>query len=356
MEPSVRHHLAQSLSAVENRSGHWRELLAEAYGKPQELLIVGITGPPGAGKSTLIDAIAAHWAAQGLTVGVLAIDPSSPFSGGAILGDRLRMRQSEDLANVFIRSMSARGHGGGLNAAALDLCMVMAAHGCSHVLLEAVGSGQSEVDVGFVADCTLVVAVPGLGDSVQAAKAGLMEIGDLYVVNKSDLPQAKSVQQDLASMLAVSFHGKPGRNDPRAAKDAPPRPAGAMPPVLSERYGDPQGGEAYWHPPVLPAAMERPDLVAAIVETIESFRQWLTTADHFHKRRARAFADHARNIARDRLFEEWSRDLEHRLGQGLDDWAHAQLTSGIRDPYRLADLMTGPTGSQGNASKYRSSL
>src|SRR5262245_6547283 len=104
MEPAVRHHLAQSLSAVENRSGNWRQVLAESYASPHELIIIGVTGPPGAGKSTLIDALAAHWAAEGVTVGVLAIDPSSPFSGGAILGDRLRMRQSEDLNNVFIRS------------------------------------------------------------------------------------------------------------------------------------------------------------------------------------------------------------------------------------------------------------
>jgi LAO/AO transport system kinase len=348
MEPSVRHHLAQSLSAVENRSGDWQKVLAESYGKPHELLIIGITGPPGAGKSTLIDALAAHWAAQGLTIGILAIDPSSPFSGGAILGDRLRMRQSEDLNNVFIRSMSARGHGGGLNAAALDLCTVMANHGCSHVILEAVGSGQSEVDIGFVADCTLVIAVPGLGDSVQAAKAGLMEIGDLYVVNKSDLPQARSVTQDLAAMLAVSFHGKPGRNDPRAAKDRPARPAGAMPRVLSERYGDPDGGQAYWHPPVLSAAIERPDLIAEIAQAIESFSLWLKSSDRLNQRRAHAFANHAIDIARERLFDAWASSLESELGQPLKEWAGAQLAKGLKDPYRLADMMT-------DSVRYRSS-
>ncbi|WP_162918804.1 methylmalonyl Co-A mutase-associated GTPase MeaB [Taklimakanibacter deserti] len=339
MKPSIRHHLAQALSAVENRSGNWRQVLAESYGSPRELFIIGITGPPGAGKSTLIDALAAHWAANGLTVGVLAIDPSSPFSGGAILGDRLRMRQSEDLDNVFIRSMSARGHGGGLNASALDLCMVMAHHGCSHVLLEAVGSGQSEVDIGFVADCTLVVAVPGLGDSVQAAKAGLMEIGDLYVVNKSDLPQARSVQQDLAAMLAVSFHGRPGPNDPRTAKGVPARAVGAMPQALSERYGGPEGAQAYWHPPVLAAAVERPDLIAGIAQTIDSFAHWLKATDRFHKRRARALANHVLDIARNRLFSEWTRNFEQSLGKPLEEWTCAQLADGVKDPYRLADMM-----------------
>lgn len=331
MEPSVRHRLAQSLSAVENRRGNWRELLAESYAKAQDLFIIGITGPPGAGKSTFIDALAAHWAERGLAIGVLAIDPSSPFSGGAILGDRLRMRLSEDLDNVFIRSMSARGHAGGLNAQALDLCAVMAAHGCSHVFLEAVGSGQSEVDIGFVADCTIVVAVPGLGDSVQAAKAGLMEIGDLYVVNKSDLPQAKSVQQDLASMLAVSFRGQPGENDPATAGNARPRPTGPMPKLLSDRYGDPDGATAYWHPPALAAAIDRPDLIAEIARTIDSFSHWLRTSDHLRKRRARALADHALNIVKDRLFEDFTHGLDDTLGQALAD--------GVTDPYRLADMM-----------------
>lgn len=355
MEPSVRHHLAQSLSAVENRSGDWQSVLAESYGSARKFLILGITGPPGAGKSTLIDALAAHWATQDLTIGVLAIDPSSPFSGGAILGDRLRMRQSEDLSSVFIRSMSARGHGGGLNAAALDLCTVMAAHGCSHVILETVGSGQSEVDIGFLADCTLVVAVPGLGDSVQAAKAGLMEIGDLYVVNKSDLPQAKSVKQDLAAMLAVSFHGKPGINDARTAKDAPARPTGAMPRVLSERYGDPDSGQAFWHPPVLSAAIERPDLIAEIARAVESFDLWLKASDRLNTRRSRAFAKHAIDIAKERLFGAWASSLEHELGQPLEEWAGAQLANGIKDPYRLADLMADPTTSQGIAARQRSS-
>lgn len=355
MQPSVRHHLAQSLSAVENRSGNWREVLAESYGNPHELFIIGVTGPPGAGKSTLIDALAAHWAASGLTIGVLAIDPSSPFSGGAILGDRLRMRQSEDLDNVFIRSMSARGHGGGLNAAALDLCTVMAHHGCSHVLLEAVGSGQGEVDIGFVADCTLVVAVPGLGDSVQAAKAGLMEIGDLYVVNKSDLPQAGSVQQDLSAMLAVSFHGRPGRNEPQAAKDAPARAVGAMPHVLRERYGDPAGGQAYWHPPVLAAAIERPDLIAQIIQAIESFGHWLKSSERFHRRRARALANHVLDIAQARLFSEWTRDVEQSLGRPLEQWMHEQLADGVKDPYRLADMMTDPSGPRASRAKHGSS-
>jgi LAO/AO transport system kinase len=350
MEPSVRHRLAQSLTAVENRHGNWRDVLAESYGSPHDATIIGVTGPPGSGKSTLIDALAAHWAEQGMTVGVLAIDPSSPFSGGAILGDRLRMRRSEDLGNVFIRSMSARGHGGGLNAAALDLCTVMAAHGCSLVLLEAVGSGQSEVDIGFVADCTVVVAVPGLGDSVQAAKAGLMEIGDLYVVNKSDLPQAGSVQQDLAAMLAISFHGKPGRNDHPAA--APPRPAGVMPQVLSERYGDPDKGEAYWHPPVLAAACGRTELIAGLARAIDGFTQWLRSSNRLQKRRRQAFTSHVLAIVKDRLFGDWARGIEKTLGRPPEQWAGAQLAQDVTDPYRLADRLTDRAESEEPLAKH----
>lgn len=332
MDASTRHRLAQSLSAVENRTGNWRDVLAQSYGASNDLFIVGLTGPPGSGKSTLIDALAAHWAAKGLTIGVLAIDPSSPFSGGAILGDRLRMRHSEDLGNVFIRSMSARGHAGGLNAAALDICTVMAAHGCSQVLIEAVGSGQGEVDIGFVADCTIVVAVPGLGDSVQAAKAGLMEIGDLYVVNKSDLPQARSVRQDIAAMLAVAFRGTPGRNEGAAiAKNTAPS-------LLSERYGDPGGSAAFWHPPVLAAAADRADLIAEISGAIESFRHWLTSSDHLKERRARSFANHVRNIARRHVVDQFSVGLAHGLGMPFEQWAGEQHASGMTDPYGLADM------------------
>lgn len=338
MDPATRHHLAQALSTVENRRDDWRQVLARSYDALDDLFIVGVTGPPGSGKSTFIDMLGAHWAADGRTIGILAIDPSSPFSGGAILGDRLRMRRCEDLDNVFIRSMSARGHGGGLNAGALDLCILMAAHGCSLVILETVGAGQSEVDVGFIADCTIVVAVPGLGDSVQAAKAGLMEIGDIYVVNKSDLPQAKSVQQDLAGMLAVSFRGRPGRNDP-AGTDARPRAVGAMPEVLSERYGNPEGSQSYWHPPVHAASAEQPDKIVPIAAAIESFHGWLTASDHLLRRRSSSFASHARNIVRERLLADLRASLEQRLGRSFEDWSGEELANGMKDPYRLADRM-----------------
>jgi LAO/AO transport system kinase len=344
VDPSIRHRLSQSLTSVENRSGNWRQVLAESYGQYQDLFIVGITGPPGCGKSTLIDGLAAHWAGQGRTIGVLAIDPSSPFSGGAILGDRLRMRRAEDLDNVFIRSMSVRGHGGGLNAAALDLCTVMAAHGCSHVLLETVGSGQSETDIGFIADCTIVIAVPGLGDSVQAAKAGILEIGDLYVVNKADLPQAKSVQQDLAAMLAVAFRGRPGHNPAGPPQEGRPRAAGAMPEALSERYGDPNGGEAYWHPPVYTASKDRSEHIEEIAKAIESFDRWLKTSGHFRTRRTGSFSHHVLSIARDCWLDEWTRNLAQRLGQPLENWTRGQLSNGMKDPYRLADVILDLAG------------
>jgi LAO/AO transport system kinase len=345
VDPSIRHRLSQSLTSVENRTGNWRQLLAESYAKSHDLFIVGITGPPGCGKSTLIDGLAVHWAEQGRTIGVLAIDPSSPFSGGAILGDRLRMRRAEDLDKVVIRSMSARGHGGGVNVAALDLCMVMAAYGCSHVVLETVGSGQSEIDIGFIADCTIVIAVPGLGDSVQAAKAGILEIGDLYVVNKSDLPQAKSVQQDLAAMLAVSFRGRPGHNSAATPQHGRPRAAGAMPAALSERYGDPDADEAYWHPPVFAAAKDCPEHIAEIARAIDSFDRWLKTSGHFRTRRRVSFSNHVLSIARDRWLDQWTQNLVERLGQPLENWTREQLSNGTKDPYRLADVIVDLAGS-----------
>jgi len=344
MDSAARIHLARSLSQVENRQGNWRGVLTKSYAESGDVFIIGITGPPGCGKSTLIDALASRWAQLGMTIGILAIDPSSPFSGGAILGDRLRMRHLEDHDNVFIRSMSARGHAGGLNAAAIDLCMVMAAHGCTYVVLEAVGSGQSEIEIGFVADCTIVVAVPGFGDSVQAAKAGLMEIGDLYVVNKSDLPQAKSVQQDLSAMLSVSFSGRPGLNE-MSREPVRLRPAGAMPPILCERYGDPLNDSPYWHPPVRAAAINHPELIAEISDSIEAFRRWLTGSGHLRKRRVRCFANHALDIARHRVFESLLGELSQRAGQPYQEWADKQFAQGLTDPHRLADMMSEVIGS-----------
>jgi LAO/AO transport system kinase len=184
-----------------------------------------------------------------------------------------------------------------------------------------------------------------LGDSVQAAKAGILEIGDLYVVNKSDLPQANSVQQDLAAMLTVSFRGRPGQNPAATPQKDRLRPGGVMPGALRERYGDPDGGEAYWHPPVYAASKDRSEQIEEIAKAIDSFDRWLKTSGHFRTRRTVSFSNHVLSIARDYWLDEWTRSLAQRLGQPLEDWTREQLSNGMKDPYRLADMILDLAGS-----------
>jgi LAO/AO transport system kinase len=182
-----------------------QEALKLLYPHGQQARVVGITGSPGVGKSTLTDALVGAYRAQGLTVGVVAVDPTSPFSGGAILGDRVRMQRHATDEGVFIRSLATRGHFGGLTASTRGVVTVMAAMGKDVVLVETVGVGQDEVDIVRTADTTLVVTVPGLGDDVQAIKAGILEVGDIFVVNKMDRPGAAAAARQLEAMLDMEL-------------------------------------------------------------------------------------------------------------------------------------------------------
>lgn len=195
--------LGRALTVAENGSGDGKalmEALREDIGKAR---IIGFTGPPGAGKSTLVDALIHEWRRSGQPVAVLAVDPVSPVSGGAVLGDRTRMGAHSLDDGVFIRSVSARGHLGGLSAAAHDMADVMDAAGWPLILIETVGAGQSETEIAQVADLSVVVCAPGLGDELQAIKAGILEIGDVLVVNKSDRKDADQTAKHLESMLAL---------------------------------------------------------------------------------------------------------------------------------------------------------
>ncbi len=210
--------LAQVITRVENREAGWKDAMKALYPDSGKARVIGITGSPGAGKSTLTNEIAKRFVDRGNKVGIIAVDPSSPFSGGALLGDRLRMQDIFTLPEIFIRSMATRGALGGLCQSARDVTRIMDAFGKDVILIETVGVGQDEIEVVRAADIVAVVCVPGQGDGVQALKAGIMEIADIFVVNKADRDGAGRVETDIQMMLDIS--SQPGEKVPPVMKTA----------------------------------------------------------------------------------------------------------------------------------------
>jgi GTPase len=198
--------LARLVTLVENGADGLRPLMAEVAPLTGQARVIGLTGAPGVGKSTITGALVTAYRKRGARVAVLAVDPSSPFTGGALLGDRIRMQDHATDPDVFIRSMASRGHLGGLSAAAPQALRLLDAAGFSVLLVETVGVGQAEVEVASLADTTLVIVAPGMGDAVQAAKAGILEVGDVFVVNKEDKPGAQETVRDLRTMIAMARH------------------------------------------------------------------------------------------------------------------------------------------------------
>jgi LAO/AO transport system kinase len=208
--------LARAATAIENHTPEGVALLRELALRPRHAIVAGVTGPPGAGKSTLVDALVRTIRRNGKTVGVLAVDPTSRVTGGAILGDRIRMQDHHGDPGVFIRSLATRGASGGLARATADLALLLNSAGKDYVLIETVGVGQDEVEIASVADITVLVLVPGMGDDVQAIKAGIMEIADIFVINKADHPGADRVEQEIQAVLTLG-----------------PRPDGWTPPIIT---------------------------------------------------------------------------------------------------------------------------
>ena len=266
--------LSRAISTVEDRAAGYEEILSGAYRAPAKAKVIGVTGPPGAGKSTLVDALTAHWAGAGERVAVLAVDPSSPFSGGAVLGDRVRMDRSSDLPSVYLRSISARGEGGGLSAAVCDIVALLDEAEFDRVVIETVGAGQADIAVADAADCTLVVFVPGLGDDIQAAKAGLMEVGDVYAVNKGDLPGAKATVAEINGAIGVAYAGTPGVNaaTPTLTTAHPASSPGRL--AVLRRHGDPARDATLWRPPVQLVSARSGDGVPELTQAVDAFLGW----------------------------------------------------------------------------------
>ncbi|MHC0434099.1 methylmalonyl Co-A mutase-associated GTPase MeaB [Streptomyces sp. O3] len=299
--------VARLISLVEGASPQLREVMAELAPLTGGAYVVGLTGSPGVGKSTSTSALVTAYRKAGKRVGVLAVDPSSPFSGGALLGDRVRMSEHASDPGVYIRSMATRGHLGGLAWAAPQAIRVLDAAGCDVVLVETVGVGQSEVEIASQADTSVVLLAPGMGDGIQAAKAGILEIGDVYVVNKADRDGADATARELNHMLGLGESRGPGD----------------------------------WRPPIVKTVAARSEGVDEVVEALEKHRAWMEERGTLAERRRARAAHEVESIAVTALRERIG-DLhgDRRLSALAE-----RITAGELDPYAAADeLVAGLTG------------
>jgi LAO/AO transport system kinase len=291
--------VARLISLVEDGHPALREVMAALAPHAGRAHIIGLTGSPGVGKSTTTNALLAAFRQRDQRVGVLAVDPSSPFSGGALLGDRVRMQDHALDPEVYIRSMASRGHLGGLAWTTPQALRVLDAAGCEVVLVETVGVGQSEVEVAGLADTTVVLLAPGMGDGIQAAKAGILEIGDIFVVNKADREGADATVRDIRYMISLGDRTEPG----------------------------------LWRPPVIKTVAAQAQGIHEVMEALDKHLAWMEGSGTLRERRVRRAGDEIEAIALQQLRTRMG-DLRH--GRGVDELA-ADVVDGKTDPYTAAD-------------------
>src|SRR5689334_13376470 len=299
--------LARAISTIEDGRPESVQLLKALFPYSGRARVIGITGAPGAGKSTLVDHLAREYRKQEKTVGIIAVDPTSPYTGGAILGDRIRMQAHHADPGIYIRSMATRGFLGGLARATTDVSTVLDASGKDVIMIETVGVGQDEVDIVRLADVTVVILVPGMGDDVQTIKAGIMEIADIFVINKSDRDGADRVEREIRAMQSLAIR-----------KDA-------------------------WTPPIVRTVASDGTGVPDLVKAIASYRQYLKTKDLMLRKRVGNWRERLVEMLRKSLLDRLLR--EQLDPQHLSQYAH-EIAEHKRDPYSLVEELVSNFGAK----------
>ena len=294
--------LARAISTVENRAAGWSDLLKALFPYTGKARVIGMTGAPGAGKSTLVDQLAKYYRKENQTVGIIAVDPTSPYTGGAILGDRIRMQDHYSDPGIYIRSMATRGSLGGLARATADAATVLDASGRDLVMIETVGVGQDEVDIVRLADVTVVILVPGMGDDVQTIKAGIMEIADIFVINKSDREGAERVEREIRAMQSLAT-----RND-------------------------------HWTPPIVKTVASEGVGTTELAEAIANYEAYLKKENLVFKKNVENWQERLVEMLRDAMLEKARAQMD---GGSLERYA-AEVAEHKRDPYSLVEeIMQG---------------
>jgi len=290
--------LARAISTIEDNRRESRELLKALFDHTGRARLIGLTGAPGAGKSTLVDQLAREYRKQGRTIGIVAVDPTSPYTGGAILGDRIRMQAHHADPGIYIRSMATRGNLGGLARATTDVATVLDAAGKDIVLIETVGVGQDEIDIVRLADVTVVILVPGMGDDVQTIKAGIMEIADIFVINKSDRDGADRVEREIRSLQSLA--------------------------VRSDK----------WTPPIIKTVASEGKGIAELASAIAEYESYLQQQDLLRKKKITNWRERLVEMLRESLLE---RLLRERLPEAEIARLAAEIAEHRRDPYSLVE-------------------
>jgi LAO/AO transport system kinase len=291
--------LARAISTVENRATGWSDLLKGLFPHTGKARVIGLTGAPGSGKSTLVDQLAKHYRKKQQTVGIIAVDPTSPYTGGAILGDRIRMQDHHSDPGIYIRSMATRGSLGGLARATADAATVLDASGRDLIMIETVGVGQDEVDIVRLADVTIVILLPGMGDDVQTIKAGIMEIADIFVINKSDREGAERVEREIRAMQSLATRN---RND-------------------------------RWTPPIVKTVATEGVGTEELVAAIADYESYLKKENLVLRKNVENWQERLVEMLRDAMLEK----ARAQIGGGSLERYAAEIAEHKRDPYSLVE-------------------